>query len=144
MIIVSKFNSICPVCNQTIEAGSKVEWKKGSKAIHEQCHLNKLEEEKAKRDAEQAAKRIRFGDKIEVLEDLYHYGLFGNLEPELMCPKGVKAKIRTENTIIRKINGKNYECVQCEEINVRNGKPKSKSGFFIVPFEMMNIIKKAK
>jgi hypothetical protein len=144
MIIQAKFNSVCPLCNQTINAGSKVEWKQGQKAVHEQCHHDQLEQQKAEIDAKQAAKIIRYDDRIEVLTDLYHHGLFGNLEPELMAPKGIKAKVYSEEIINRRINGKVYECVQCQEI-VRKGKePKTKSGFFIAPLELINITKKAK
>lgn len=37
MTITAKFSTICPCCNQRIEAGSKVEWTKGSKARHVAC-----------------------------------------------------------------------------------------------------------
>lgn len=37
MIIIAKFTSVCPCCNQRIDAGSKVEWTKGSKAAHVAC-----------------------------------------------------------------------------------------------------------
>jgi hypothetical protein len=144
MMIQAKFNSICPLCDQTIKAGSKVEWKQGQKAVHEQCHNNQLEQQKAEGDAMQAAKLIRYDDRIEVLTDLYHQGIFGNLEPELMATKGIKAKVYSEEIVRRRINGKVYECVQCEEI-VRKGKePKTKSGFFIAPLELITITKKAK
>lgn len=143
MIIISKYKSVCPSCNQPIEIGAKVEWSSGKKAVHEQCHIDHLAEQRAKRDAEKAAKRIRYGDRIEVLEDLHHQGLFGNLEPELMATKGIKAKIYTEEILIRRINGKRYECVQCEEIVRKNQQPKSKTGFFVAPLELITIIKKA-
>lgn len=37
MTITAKFSSICPCCNGRIEAGTKVEWSKGSKARHITC-----------------------------------------------------------------------------------------------------------
>lgn len=37
MTITAKFATICPCCNTRIEAGSKVEWTKGSKARHVAC-----------------------------------------------------------------------------------------------------------
>jgi hypothetical protein len=61
-----------------------------------------------------------------------------------MATKGIKAKVYSEEIVRRRINGKVYECVQCEEI-VRKGKePKTKSGFFIAPLELITITKKAK
>lgn len=144
MIIQAKFKSVCPNCQKEIEAGSKVEWKQGQKAIHEECYNKKLEEEKSRELEEWENKKIRYGDRIEVTEDIWYQGLFENKESELIAPKGVKGKIYTTETIKRKINDKLYECVHVEEI-VRKGKhPKSKTGYFIVPFEMMIITKKAR
>lgn len=37
MIITAKFSTICPCCNSRIQAGEKVEWTKGSKAVHAAC-----------------------------------------------------------------------------------------------------------
>lgn len=37
MLIVAKFNSTCPVCNEYINAGENVEWTKGQKAKHPSC-----------------------------------------------------------------------------------------------------------
>lgn len=37
MIITAKFASACPCCNNRITAGSKVEWSRGSKAMHLGC-----------------------------------------------------------------------------------------------------------
>lgn len=37
MIIVAKFMSSCPKCGERIDPGDRVEWTKGSKAIHEAC-----------------------------------------------------------------------------------------------------------
>lgn len=37
MTITAKFSSICPCCNNRIEAGTKVEWTKGNKARHVAC-----------------------------------------------------------------------------------------------------------
>ena len=37
MTITAKFSTICPCCNGRIEAGTKVEWTKGSKARHVGC-----------------------------------------------------------------------------------------------------------
>jgi hypothetical protein len=41
MIIQAKFKSVCPCCGKEISIGENVEWKKGSKAIHEHCHTTK-------------------------------------------------------------------------------------------------------
>lgn len=38
MIITSKYSSCCSICEKTILAGAKVEWKKGEKAVHVECH----------------------------------------------------------------------------------------------------------
>jgi len=37
MIITARFSSTCPKCGQFIDAGSKVEWSKGSRATHVKC-----------------------------------------------------------------------------------------------------------
>lgn len=37
MIITAKFASVCPCCSSRIAVGSKVEWSKGSKAVHAAC-----------------------------------------------------------------------------------------------------------
>lgn len=37
MLITAKFSSTCPCCLATIAVGSKVEWTKGSKAMHVGC-----------------------------------------------------------------------------------------------------------
>lgn len=37
MIIIAKFGSTCPRCGESIDAGSKVAWVKGSKAEHVEC-----------------------------------------------------------------------------------------------------------
>lgn len=37
MIITAKFTSVCPACSRRIAAGEKVEWSKGSKAVHVAC-----------------------------------------------------------------------------------------------------------
>lgn len=37
MIITAKFASMCPCCSVRISIGSKVEWTKGSKAVHAAC-----------------------------------------------------------------------------------------------------------
>lgn len=37
MIITAKFASTCPCCSAPIAVGSKVEWSKGSKAVHAAC-----------------------------------------------------------------------------------------------------------
>ena len=37
VIITAKFASVCPCCSNRITAGSKVEWSKGSKAMHLGC-----------------------------------------------------------------------------------------------------------
>lgn len=37
MIITAKFASACPCCSSRIQPGSKVEWSKGSKAMHLGC-----------------------------------------------------------------------------------------------------------
>lgn len=42
MQITAKFSSICPCCNQPLEAGSKVEWQKGQRARHIACQPNAL------------------------------------------------------------------------------------------------------
>lgn len=36
-IITAKFSTICPCCNSRIEAGSRVSWTPGSKALHVAC-----------------------------------------------------------------------------------------------------------
>lgn len=40
MTITAKFSSVCPICNQKINKGDKVEWKKGEKAKHVACVKN--------------------------------------------------------------------------------------------------------
>lgn len=37
MIITAKFASTCLCCRQPIAVGSKIEWTKGSPAVHPQC-----------------------------------------------------------------------------------------------------------
>lgn len=37
MIIVAKFSSLCPACEQRIMPGSKIEWIKGEKGRHVEC-----------------------------------------------------------------------------------------------------------
>ena len=37
MIITAKFASTCPCCAAPIAVGSKIEWSKGSKAVHVAC-----------------------------------------------------------------------------------------------------------
>jgi hypothetical protein len=37
MTITAKFATVCPCCNNRINAGDKVEWAKGSKARHAAC-----------------------------------------------------------------------------------------------------------
>ena len=37
MIISAKFASVCPCCSSRIAVGSKIEWSKGSKAVHVGC-----------------------------------------------------------------------------------------------------------
>jgi len=37
MIISAKFASVCPCCSVRITPGSRVEWIKGSKAVHVAC-----------------------------------------------------------------------------------------------------------
>lgn len=38
MTITAKFRSTCPVCGQFIHAGDRVEWVKGTPAVHARCH----------------------------------------------------------------------------------------------------------
>jgi len=38
MVITAKFGSTCPRCGRSIAPGTKVEWQKGSKATHVDCH----------------------------------------------------------------------------------------------------------
>lgn len=37
MIITAKYAARCPVCSQSIAAGSKIEWSKGAPAKHVSC-----------------------------------------------------------------------------------------------------------
>lgn len=37
MIITAKYASVCPVCRQRIQVGSRVRWSKGSQAQHTAC-----------------------------------------------------------------------------------------------------------
>lgn len=37
MVITAKFASVCPCCSVRIHVGTKVEWSKGSKAVHVAC-----------------------------------------------------------------------------------------------------------
>jgi hypothetical protein len=37
MLITAKFASVCPTCGQPINVGSRVEWSRGAKAVHQAC-----------------------------------------------------------------------------------------------------------
>lgn len=37
MTIVAKFKSVCPCCSKPIRVGERVEWERGSKAMHVAC-----------------------------------------------------------------------------------------------------------
>jgi hypothetical protein len=140
MIINAKFQSVCPICSNIINVGEKVEWSKGQKAKHEKCFQS--EQEKIKEEWENQP--LRHFDRIEITEDLYDYGAFGNEEPKLLAPKGTKGEISSLETHWKYINGKAYQCVFINEIVRKNQKPKTKTGHFYAPIEFIKVIKKAK
>jgi hypothetical protein len=145
MIIQAKFKSVCPTCQNEILEGSDVEWKRGQKAEHVECNVKRINEEKEILLAEWENELIRIDDKIELKEDIYNNGIFGNKESELIAPSGTKGRVYETTLSTGRINGIIYKnCVKVEEV-VRKGKePKSKTGYFLVPLELLTITKKAK
>ena len=43
MTIIAKYNGKCPSCGAAIRAGTRVEWRRGSKAQHTQCAVGSKE-----------------------------------------------------------------------------------------------------
>lgn len=144
MVIQAKFKSICPTCQKEISVGEKVEWKNGLKAIHEKCHKQTQEAVREQTRIEHENKPFRVFDEIEVNEDIFFHGTFGNKEPERIAFQGIKGTIIESNVRSAHVNGKYQEVVMIQE-KVRKGKePKTKKGYFFAPLELITIIKKAK